>query len=176
MGYTHYMPQRRTFTDAEWGAIGEAVVTLLVHLPERVVLADGMGDPGTKPEVSATRIWLNGRAPLDYETFCVPREHQPQEWERGDTAYPFGFNCCKTARKPYDVVVTGILIAIERIAPGALDIASDGDAGEWVDGLRWVRAVLGDSAHYRYTIPSGVRGATAFNNADLLLAGMMKEE
>lgn len=40
------------------------------------------------------------------------------------------FNFCKTARKPYDLAVTLVLLAAHEVASGALDIGSDGDWDE----------------------------------------------
>ncbi|SRR5260221_12697983 len=140
MGYTHYWYPKRPFTGGEWDAVGEAVTTLLSNLPTRIVLANGLGTPGTHPEMTAKHIELNGQEPDEYETFTMKRE------PTGD------FDFCKTAVRPYDLVVCGILIAMDLIAPGALNISSDGDASDWQPALDWVTRALGDG----YAIPACV--------------------
>jgi hypothetical protein len=45
------------------------------------------------------------------------------------------FNFVKTNAKPYDKFVTTILIIADNIAPGAIVVKSDGDDGDWQDGL-----------------------------------------
>lgn len=80
---------------------------------------DGTGEP----LISDKLILLNGDASKeeDFESF----ELGPDEW------------FCKTARYPYDEVVTAILsAAIYTEAPGWKDIRSDGFASEWADGVK----------------------------------------
>lgn len=52
------------------------------------------------------------------------------------------FNCCKTARKPYDRLVKQALLDIQRITGGKLVLSDDGENAE-TDPPGW-RALLGE--------------------------------
>ncbi len=149
MGYTHYWKAEkpRPFTQEEWRDIKTKFGALVAHLPETTKTAGGFfadsplavivqGDP----EV----IWFEGwgkreKEDLSHETFVL--EKSPGE-----------FQCCKTARKPYDLLVCATLIMIHGNAPGVLDISSDGDAGDWKPALEYVRSVLGPD----YELPPSI--------------------
>lgn len=92
-----------------------------------VPLAGPMGDG--EVEWNDGRVALNGMDEDAHETFSFPPS---RDW------------CfCKTAYKPYDVVVTAILIASNAICPGAFSYGSDGDASDWEAGLNLARRALG---------------------------------
>lgn len=74
---------------------------------------------------------INGAKELAHEDFCF-REH----WnENAD------FEFCKTARKPYDTVVTACLIIMKHYMGDLIEISSDGDVSEWDDGLELAKRV-----------------------------------
>ena len=84
MGYTHYWTQTRDFTRDEWVQIREDFEALLkdVQHVQGIPLANGMGDPGTSPEITDEKIWFNGAGDDHYETFCLYRVRPPKEsWE-----------------------------------------------------------------------------------------------
>ena len=122
MGYTHYFPQTRDFTNDEWSEIVDFTKTLVKE--HRNILANAMGEAGTEPEVTSDHISLNGIEDASHETFEITRKHN------------IGFNFTKTARKEYDDVVVAILVYVHRIAPGALEISSDGDVEDWAAGVQ----------------------------------------
>lgn len=90
------------------------------------------GGNGTgKPIINESEIWLNGDAAqqLDHETFSL---HWYRPNERGAMR-----DFCKTARKPYDLIVCFSLLIFAEIFPEAFEFSSDG-------GMRdreWERAV-----------------------------------
>ena len=53
-----------------------------------------------------------------------------------------GFNFCKTAAKPYDLVVTAILVLAEHFSEGHFKVSSDGDPEDWAEGLALAREVV----------------------------------
>jgi len=79
------------------------------------------------------RIALNGCADKnqDHESFVIPRP--PAE----------GWDFCKTAYKPYDVVVTAILALGEHLK--LLTATSDGGADDWQDGIKLASEALGET-------------------------------
>lgn len=117
MGYTHYWT-----SPADWAAPREwAEFTAFVRA---VIAASGVDITGVsgkgKPTINNADIFLNGRAPHDdHETFHI-----------GRLVGHWWF--CKTAHKPYDVVVTACLAYLA--ARYGYDISSDGDASDWEAG------------------------------------------
>jgi len=90
-------------------------------------------------------IRFNGVEDDGHETFILTRtkrakyDYESQEEYDVDGAFDF----CKTARKPYDVLVTSSLLAAMRIANGAWVVGSDGDEYDWEKGIALVTKVLG---------------------------------
>ena len=81
----------------------------------------GEGDP----EITDTEIWFNGdeATGMDHETFSI--QLHPK------TGYVRDF--CKTARKPYDLLVCFSLLALKHSFnnPQVFSFSSDGDNSEW---------------------------------------------
>ncbi len=119
MGYTRYWTQQREMTGREWQRLMACVEPI-----QRLAGVDLAGPLGIgRPVVTFSRIALNGAAQTgeDYETFELNRRDE-------------GRGFCKTARRPYDVAVAAILVAAERIAPGAVaDVTADGGPEDWAE-------------------------------------------
>jgi len=54
----------------------------------------------------------------------------------------------KTRREPYDVVVVACLVAIKDRMGDNIKVRSDGEAEDWVDGIRLAEEVLGRKLKY----------------------------
>lgn len=123
MGYTHYFPQQRAFTDQEWIDLCAAAFIAIDYASKNFNIEIQRDyDDEAKPEINDEHIWLNGVGDEGHETFYITKDKMD------------GFNFCKTAQKPYDMVVGLILLSAHQIAPDALDISSDGD---WNDHEEW---------------------------------------
>ena len=163
MGYTHYW---RTSTNGipknQWKAICEDVIALITNLPEHSTSAGGYhatdpleiawehDKPNRPPEISSEVIRFNGKDgenDLGHETFYFERHPKKEEWERGDDPSVFAF--CKTAGKPYDLIVCGALIVAAKHASEYVKVSSDGEVSDWKPALKWVKSVLGQD----YDIP-----------------------
>jgi hypothetical protein len=154
MGYTHYWTQTRNFTTDEMRDIGDKVRKIIAAAegmklpytdysgypkPPRtteipVVICGGMGEGD--PEITSERVWFNGQGPdYDHETFGFNARRKPDDW---------GF--CKTARKPYDVVVVACLTFLAT--DYGFEVSSDGDHEELQAGVDLCCQALGkDYAH-----------------------------
>lgn len=161
MGYTHYFPQSRNFSDAEWSMIKKAFEKLHNNLKnvefEKVFAADYCrafsmsGESGADVIIVPERecgwdtffthksllkngeaICFNGGAGLSHETFLLEKAPKNKE-----------FNFCKTNGKPYDLMVTSMLIVCAGYAEGALEIGSDGDVEDWSQAVKFVSGTLG---------------------------------
>jgi len=84
------------------------------------------------PLVNSHQIHFNGQGDEGHETFYIPRKRDPDN--------PFTF--CKTAQKNYDLYVTAILCIMEHIAPDAINVRSDGDPADWIEGLALAREFI----------------------------------
>ncbi len=144
MGYTHYFPQKRSFTRKEWSKIQDAFLEITKSaLENRGLVLRGWDGTG-HPEHDGKYIRFNGNedGDLSHETFSIQRSRLDE------------FNFCKTARKPYDLAVCAMLICINDIAPSALDIGSDGDESDWQEALNFTNS-LDLVSHLKY--PLGIR-------------------
>lgn len=124
MGYTHYFENmKRPLTRKEVSVIKEIIVT------SDVEIVGGSGKDGTKAKVTSKEINLNGLNEDSHEDFTLG-------------AKDFcGF--CKTAEKPYDVVVVAILHYLSQ--QSVLTWSSDGDEEDHFDGMCLVKKVVGDN-------------------------------
>lgn len=130
MGYTHYFKQIKPVDIDTWQKIVADVRLLLDASP--VTICNGSGDIGSPPTVNDDSIAFNGENNANddsHESFMLPRQYAE-------------FNFCKTAHKPYDLLVVASLCVADYHAPGAYDIGSDGDNDDWQEGLDFARQTL----------------------------------
>ena len=134
MGYTHYWDH--PMIDAEkWDKIVEDAKKLVAASP--VKLAHDCDEPETPPHVGNENIWFNGVGDDGHETFVLTRKGTD-------------FDFCKTAQKPYDLIVVAILAVA---AAHGVSVRADGDAPDWKDGLEYASRILGRPV----ALPSEIR-------------------
>jgi len=84
-----------------------------------------------------------------HETFRIERdwirEEEPwqSDWKRKGIS-----SFCKTAYKPYDMLVTACLIALYHHFPDVVTIGSDGETADWQDARNLCQHVLGYGANF----------------------------
>ena len=130
MGYTHYWTIKKPVTKEVMVKLATDMQKIEQHFLENEVVADIAGDvvkladgggQGDRVDYgNDDKICFNGTEENDnyHETFIVAV---------GDT----GFEFCKTNRKPYDLAVCLMLLAMEHHLKGGVDISSDGDKNDW---------------------------------------------
>lgn len=131
MGYTHYWKiNAAKITTSKTNTLKYAKalqdIAKIVET-KKSILANGVSDKGSKPE-TANGISLNGRGDDGHETFALGQS--PVD----------GFDFCKTAQKPYDVVVVACLARLAEV-PGVI-VSSDGGPGDWDEGVALASKVL----------------------------------
>ena len=129
MGYTHYWRQSRSFTDDEWTRLTKFAKRLFPAAEDQHIIITGWDGSGG-PEVGGNYISFNGNP--SHETcklMRVPTVRYEQEEH---------FAFCKTACKPYDIVVVTLLATAKAIAPDAIHISSDGGP-EAFSPLGWLQ-------------------------------------
>jgi hypothetical protein len=109
------------------------------------------GNGEGEPEFTEFYFSINGDAEaftsdgrdLAHESFYWAGIPTQSEWRKDD---PDFFEFCKTAYKPYDAVVTAILIRAKSIYGSCVRISSDGEWSEWQAGRDMYEAIFGEVA------------------------------
>lgn len=137
MGYTHYYTKTGSSIDDarlfEMFVHGARQIIEHATIVEGIELADGMGERLEGWECTNETVRFNGYNADSHETFS---------WSLDSS----GFGFTKTARKPYDAVVTACLIHLKNVYGDLVDIGSDGNWSEWRDGARLYRNATGLTA------------------------------
>lgn len=124
MGYTHYW-NNSEFPQDEWNNI-------LADAKALIAAADialcRFGDDNDSPALDSEGIILNGWKDEGHETFALSR-YTDDEF-------------CKTAAKPYDLLVASIL-AVAADRSDHIAVSSDGGLDDWADALRFASETLG---------------------------------
>ena len=109
------------------------------------------GNGEGEPEFTEFYFSINGDASaftsegrdLAHESFYWAGIPTQSEWRKDE---PDFFEFCKTAYKPYDAVVTAILIRAKTIYGSCVRISSDGEWSEWQAGRDMYEAIFGEVA------------------------------
>ena len=133
MGYTHYWRADKT---TDWAAAYPEIqldATKIVKAAKArgIKLGDAWGEG--KPLITEGMLSLNGVGDEGHESFVLPTSLRD-------------FDFCKTARKPYDLVVTAILLRAAHHAPQGIEINSDGTWDEWKPARVLVEELFGGLA------------------------------
>jgi hypothetical protein len=130
MGYTHSWNRDESLMfpedSREFYAEFTRYAVQIIQTAEQqgIELADPTGEHLGAWRVDGESVRLNGYGENSHESFV---------WEK---VCPEQYDFCKTNRKPYDVVVTALLLAVQEAYGSAVTISSDGSPSEWEDGLR----------------------------------------
>jgi hypothetical protein len=126
MGYTHYWKSARAIKSEAVEPFIAAVKAVLAH-PACPAVCYEYDEPFTPAQVNTDGIRFNGPDEDGCETFYL------------NLTGPTKFEFTKTRMRPYDTAVTAILTLAHHLDPDWLDISSDGDATDWVDGVALAR-------------------------------------
>ena len=157
MGYTHYW--RRSVKNAGsafmFGKLSLDVKMLCEHANAAGIRIRGAYGKG-EPEFNEGYFSLNGDADgrdLAHETFYWEGMPKQPEYRKHELQT---FDFCKTNYKPYDAVVTAILIRAKHIYGDCVSVSSDGKwdcdnnfsdgYGSWVKGRELYEQVFGEIA------------------------------
>jgi len=150
MGYTHYAtrPVKNAGSGFMFNKLALDAKAICDHAQANgLPLANGMGEGGTEPDFTETFFSLNGvsdeTGDNGHETFHWERFPTLPGFRQGESEY---FDFCKTAHKPYDAVVTAILIRAKVIYGSCVSISSDGDWEDWQAGRELYEAVFMEPA------------------------------
>ena len=125
MGYTSYWSGSTKCTKSTWAQITSDLLRVIDEAGIPLAGADGTG----RPVINAHEICFNGLGDDDsHETFAIER-------------MTGGSHFCKTARKPYDIIVCCALMIVRHYIP-SFTVKSDGDAEDWAEAVALCRRVL----------------------------------
>ncbi len=140
MGYTHYwsidqtgLQMSRDVNYTQFSRLAEQIITTAET--QGYVLADGLGEKIGAWEVSGEMVRLNGLGDNAHETFSIEKDSTDS-----------GGSFCKTARKPYDTVVTALLVALGHTYGTQASVATDGEPGDWEAGMSLFTTATGVKA------------------------------
>lgn len=156
MGYTHYWTHKKLFSKDDWAEILTGMHFLYEHAHENgIALLSWNGEDGV-PEATATEIAFNGAGDDSHESLVVHRQRQKATEE--DKRYGMNPNWafCKTARKPYDLIVTALLAYLDSIHPEKFEVSSDGRTENWTAGVELARKAWPNKAN-QIQVPREVR-------------------
>jgi hypothetical protein len=124
MGYTHYWRKEESNPINKTKLKDAINVMRNIANDNKDILADWDGEKKFRNHVSMVRF--NGSAidNNDHETFAILKN-----WDGS-------FCFCKTARKPYDKVVTACLVVLKHFLGDDVKVSSDGNKEEWSEGLK----------------------------------------
>jgi len=142
MGYSHSWTVNSTMSDfarnlsfATFTALAERII--IVAEEQGIKIADRSGELLGGWEVSDSEVSLNGFDIESYETFDFHLNNGTPS------------NYCKTNLRPYDTVVTALLVAVKHSYNEDVVINSDGDVDNWVAGL----TLFEDATGFTATVP-----------------------
>jgi hypothetical protein len=130
MGYTHYIKSAGVDADV-WAKFLEDAKKLVKNSGIPVQYESDEEQP---PMLTSEQIRFNGVGEAGHETFLLERKG--------------GNEFCKTAQKPYDTVVTAILVAAKHHFPNGIRVTSDGGDEDWADGFELAEKLLGYTASF----------------------------
>ena len=154
MGYTHYIyrPVKNAGSAFMFGKLALDAKKICDYADTvggiRIRNGEGLGEP----EFGEFSFSINGDAEafsddgrdLAHETFYWAGIPTLSEWRKGELDH---FSFCKTAMKPYDAVITAILIRAKVIYGSCVSISSDGDwETDWEEGRILYEAVFNERA------------------------------
>lgn len=132
MGYTHYWTQPEDYSPDKLLIIGDAIARIIREADCDIV--NGHGEEDTKPYIGEDYISFNGRGENSHESFIIEGKREPSGYST------LGWNCCKTAHKPYDKVVVAALTYLKH--DWHWDVSSDGDIADWDEGIALAERAL----------------------------------
>ena len=147
MGYTHYFSRKIDGSNdpKAYAQFREGAEKLILEAQATgITIADGFGDKAGYWENTENRVAFNGLGDDSHETFSWNAVCLPQTLYARDKSMFFDF--CKTARKPYDAVVTACLILLKQTYGDAVEVSSDGSWSEWQAGRDLYATVFGVEA------------------------------
>lgn len=141
MGYTHYWRLKKDCKKLSNWCVND--IKRIVKKHKDIIQYED--DVKKKSVVKDTLIRFNGIGKEGHETFYFQVPLKPDEYQKFDEK-GYLFNFCKTARKPYDIVVCEILLVLKAELGNKMILESDGFSnytcsfdGVWSEAIEEVK-------------------------------------
>ena len=124
MGYTNYWYQKKSFSESEWKRVKDEY-DYIKEICEGIIIDESeKAKKEWKLKDDDDVIVFNGNSigGLDHETFVLCKHPRKEESYVGED---LSFNCCKTARKPYDIAVWHLLFFANKNTTAIRQISRD---------------------------------------------------
>lgn len=131
MGYTHYWYRPLTLDADRFVSFAHDCHDLALKWEGPIGYE--YDQPEMPPQFGPKSIHFNGQRDDGHETFYIPQFYDDQYPGQSPEKNGHWFSFCKTARKPYDTLVTACLIAFKHHFRRC-EVHSDGSWSEWEDG------------------------------------------
>ena len=128
--------------DYEAWMVACADIEKLIKSKKKSVKVQFEDTDSAPPQIDQNVIRFNGVRENGHETFIVrrvPHEGRP-EWQ--GLLNDRWFDFCKTARKPYDILVCASLLVLKAHLGDWLELSSDGTWDEWKPARALCKRVL----------------------------------
>lgn len=146
IGYTHYWRRPKELDKNTFKLWSNDVSKLVLAAAETgVKIVDGLGE-NPEPIITPEEVYLNGDPA--HETFGIARLYTMEIDPNSPNGLQFEF--CKTAQKPYDIVVTAALVAFKMRFGDAVRVSSDGDNNDWRPGIDLADSILGTEQSWAF--------------------------
>ena len=134
---------------AKFKTLSEELETIAGLLPAKTEIGDWSGksavlcggDGTGSPKFTKDLIIFNGDATdgMDHETFVIERDHKDSRVDEKELVFEF----CKSARKPYDLMVKISMLRLKHHFPQT-EISGDGDASDWKQARTIYKKAFGE--------------------------------
>lgn len=167
MGFSHYYTIKKEIEQEVWNEFLKSVKKLYKNMPEHshssgdyfsdMPLALNGCWKYEKPQFTEEQIYFNGSNGLKRlqrhngfdskgkkkDVEWLDAKHSNNEWnDLGHETFVLSRKgCeefCKTARKPYDIMVQAVLIIAKYYFESNISIGSDGDMEDWREAIKFV--------------------------------------
>jgi len=151
MGYTHYYSLNKEQTQAKWDKFVEDVKTVKKHLPKH---SNSSGGYYLESPLFLNGCYRNKDAIFNSEKILfnggdVPANERVEEedgfFKEEELSHETFFldnrsdrHFCKTARKPYDLMVQCVLILAKHHFKKDFSFSSDGEIEDWLEAYKLV--------------------------------------
>ena len=160
MGYTHYWTPKKS-SAKKFKDFSDTCKILHDNLPKKSNTAGGYSKDeeirignwqghlamSNEPEFDKDDVNFNGVGDLSHENFHMALNQN--NWA-----------FCKTARKPYDLLVCACLLASVDIL--GYKITSDGDLNDWIPAMKFYNKVIEKTKNDRTFIINNIRVTNAY--------------
>ena len=156
MGFSHYYSVKKEIEQEVWNEFLKSVKKLYKNMPEH---SHSSGDNYSEMPLSLSGCWNHEKPQFTKEQICFngsnglkriktkdgwqDAKHSNKEWnDLGHETFVLNRKgCqefCKTARKPYDIMVQAVLVIAKYYFESNISIGSDGDMEDWREAMKFV--------------------------------------